>query len=275
MRSMGFLGKKIMGGAPRHTTRAIGQVAEDRALACLVAAGLVLVERNYRTPGRGGGEIDLVMRERDGTLVFVEVRSRGASAYGGAGGSIGSELCRQIVQQGPRRLLLVEHSEFALYQIDKELQALAATQPQPPDVVALLGDVRDLRRMRQIIGSYRPATLYHAAAYKHVPMVEHNPVQGIGNNVFGTLTVARAALEARVARFVLVSTDKAVRPTNIMGASKRLAELCLQALAASETVDFEALDAAMGHPAAAVCCFRFLVKASNPGDQLRPLLLPG
>ena len=169
----------------------------------------------------------------------------------GAGGSIGSELCRQIVQQGPRRLLLVEHSEFALYQIDKELQALAATQPQPPDVVALLGDVRDLRRMRQIIGSYRPATLYHAAAYKHVPMVEHNPVQGIGNNVFGTLTVARAALEARVARFVLVSTDKAVRPTNIMGASKRLAELCLQALAASETVDFEALDAAMGHPAAA------------------------
>ena len=169
----------------------------------------------------------------------------------GAGGSIGSELCRQIVQQGPRRLLLVEHSEFALYQIDKELQALAATQPQPPDVVALLGDVRDLRRMRQIIGSYRPATLYHAAAYKHVPMVEHNPVQGIGNNVFGTLTVARAALEARVARFVLVSTDKAVRPTNIMGASKRLAELCLQALAASETVDFEALDAAMGHAAPA------------------------
>ncbi len=166
----------------------------------------------------------------------------------GAGGSIGSELCRQIVQQGPCRLLLVENSEFALYRIDRELQALAATQPQPPDVVALLGDVRDLRRMRQIIDSYRPATLYHAAAYKHVPMVEHNPVQGIDNNVFGTLTVARAALEGGVAHFVLVSTDKAVRPTNIMGASKRLAELCLQALAASETVDFGVLDAAMGHP---------------------------
>ena len=97
MRSMGFLGKKIMGGAPRHTTRAIGQVAEDRALACLVAAGLVLVERNYRTPGRGGGEIDLILRERDGTLVFVEVRSRASRAFGGAGASIGSTKQRRII----------------------------------------------------------------------------------------------------------------------------------------------------------------------------------
>ena len=105
MRSMGFLGKKIMGGAPRHTTRAIGQVAEDRALARLVAAGLVLVERNYRTPGRGGGEIALVMRERDGTLVFVEVRSRGASGYGGAGGSIGVAKQRRIVFAAQHYLL--------------------------------------------------------------------------------------------------------------------------------------------------------------------------
>ena len=97
MRSMGFLGKKIMGGAPRHTTRAIGQVAEDRALACLVAAGLVLVERNYRTPGRGGGEIDLVMRERDGTLVFVEVRQRASGSHGGAGASISHLKQRRIV----------------------------------------------------------------------------------------------------------------------------------------------------------------------------------
>lgn len=162
----------------------------------------------------------------------------------GAGGSIGSELCRQIVQQGPTRLLLVEHSEFALYRIEQELRALAATQPQPPELVALLGDVRDLHRMRQIMRSYQPATVYHAAAYKHVPMVEHNPVQGIANNVFGTLTVARAALECAVSRFVLISTDKAVRPTNIMGASKRLAELCLQALAAGDAVSFAMLDAA-------------------------------
>ena len=100
--------------------------------------------------------------------------------------------------------------------------------------------------MCAIVNSYRPATIYHAAAYKHVPMVEHNPVQGLTNNVFGTLTVARAALEAAVPRFVLISTDKAVRPTNIMGASKRLAEMCLQALAASETVDFTLLDQAEG-----------------------------
>ena len=149
----------------------------------------------------------------------------------GAGGSIGSELCRQIVQQAPLCLLLLENSEFALYQIEQELRALAATQPQPPTIVALLGDVRDLHRMRQIVRTWQPATIYHAAAYKHVPMVERNPVQGISNNVFGTLTVARTALEAGVPHCILISTDKAVRPTNIMGASKRLAELCLQALA--------------------------------------------
>ena len=162
----------------------------------------------------------------------------------GAGGSIGSELCRQIVQQGPTTLLLVEHSEFALYRIYHELHALVATLPGNPALVPLLGDVRDLHRMRQIIATWRPATVYHAAAYKHVPMVEHNPVQGLANNVFGTLTVARAALEAGVPQFVLISTDKAVRPTNVMGASKRLAELCLQALADSRTVDFAALDQA-------------------------------
>ncbi len=160
----------------------------------------------------------------------------------GAGGSIGSELCRQIVQQGPTTLLLVEHSEFALYRIYHELHALVATLPGNPALVPLLGDVRDLHRMRQIITTWRPATVYHAAAYKHVPMVEHNPVQGLANNVFGTLTVARAALEAGVPQFVLISTDKAVRPTNVMGASKRLAELCLQALADSGAVDFAALD---------------------------------
>ena len=135
------------------------------------------------------------------------------------------------MQQAPLCLLLLENSEFALYQIDQELRALAATQPQPPTIVALLGDVRDLHRMRQIVRTWQPATIYHAAAYKHVPMVERNPAQGISNNVFGTLTVARTALEAGVPHCILISTDKAVRPTNIMGASKRLAELCLQALA--------------------------------------------
>lgn len=183
-------------------------------------------------------DAELMARHIRGQVVMVT----------GAGGSIGSELCRQIVSAGPQRLLLVENSEFSLYKIEQELHALAATQPQAPEVVALLGDVCDLPRMRQIIASYRPATLYHAAAYKHVPMVEHNPVQGVRNNVFGTLSVARAAIEQGVPHFVLISTDKAVRPTNIMGASKRLAELCLQALAASSEADFAALDAAMGVP---------------------------
>ena len=190
-----------------------------------------LLGRNVVPP-----DAELMARNIRGQIVMVT----------GAGGSIGSELCRQIVSAGPARLLLVENSEFSLYKIEQELHALAAAQPQSPEVVALLGDVCDLSRMRAIVSSYRPATIYHAAAYKHVPMVEHNPVQGLSNNVFGTLSVARAAIECGVPHFVLISTDKAVRPTNIMGASKRLAELCLQALAASASVDFSALDAAMG-----------------------------
>ena len=173
----------------------------------------------------------------------------------GAGGSIGSELCRQIVRLQPSHLLLVEHSEYALYAIHHELLALESTLPGHTTITPLLGDVRNLHHMRQIMQHWQPDTVYHAAAYKHVPMVEHNPVQGIANNVFGTLTVARAALEAKVPHFVLVSTDKAVRPTNVMGASKRLAELCLQALANSQAVSFTAIDqtALWGHePAASV-----------------------
>ena len=148
----------------------------------------------------------------------------------GAGGSIGSELCRQIVSSGPAALLLVEVSEFALYRIHQELLPLTA-QAQLK-LVPLLGSVCDARRMREIISVWRPDTIYHAAAYKHVPLVEHNPAEGIRNNVFGTLIAARAAQELGVADFVLISTDKAVRPTNVMGASKRLAEMALQALAA-------------------------------------------
>ncbi len=145
----------------------------------------------------------------------------------GAGGSIGSELCRQIARQAPAALLLVEWSEFALYAIHRELETLA------PDVrvVPLLASVCDEERLRRIMDAWRPDTVYHAAAYKHVPLVEHNPMEGVRNNAIGTRTAARVARDSGVRRFVLVSTDKAVRPTNIMGASKRLAELALQALA--------------------------------------------
>lgn len=146
----------------------------------------------------------------------------------GAGGSIGSELCRQILGIGPAALLLVEQSEFALYQIHQELQIAL---PAGTELVPLLGSVCDARRMRGIMTARRPDTIYHAAAYKHVPLVEHNPAEGVRNNAFGTLTTARVAQELGVADFVLISTDKAVRPTNVMGASKRLAEMVLQALA--------------------------------------------
>jgi FlaA1/EpsC-like NDP-sugar epimerase len=156
----------------------------------------------------------------------------------GAGGSIGSELCRQIVRAGPSQLLLVESSEFALYAIHQELTALRDRDGPPVRIVPLLASVRDLDRLTEIFKTWRPATVFHAAAYKHVPLVEHNPAEGVANNVIGTLNAAQAAILAGTERFVLISTDKAVRPTNIMGASKRLAEIVLQALAAEKAVSF-------------------------------------
>ncbi len=153
----------------------------------------------------------------------------------GAGGSIGSELVRQIVRQHPSRIVLLDVSEAALYEIDMEVTEWAAKQPegQPrPEVVGLIGSVLDKGLVEDVLRRYRIDTIYHAAAYKHVPIVEQNPVIGISNNVFGTLVLAEAAREAGVERVVFISTDKAVRPTNVMGASKRLAELVLQAEAA-------------------------------------------
>ncbi len=154
----------------------------------------------------------------------------------GAGGSIGSELCRQILANDPRRIVLIENSEVALYNIHSEMQALIR-QKVDVDVdvdallVPLLADVQDADKLSHIFATWRPQTVYHAAAYKHVPMVEHNVVAGIVNNFIGTLTTAKVAIAHQCEKFVLVSTDKAVRPTNVMGASKRLAEMGLQALA--------------------------------------------
>lgn len=150
----------------------------------------------------------------------------------GAGGSIGSELCRQIALEQPAQLVLFDHNEYGLYTIHQELLALCAAQNLAVNIVALLGSVANPRRLHEVFGRYRPSWVYHAAAYKHVPLVESNPAEGISNNVFGTLNVARAAVDSHVSNMVLVSTDKAVRPTNVMGASKRMAELVLQALAA-------------------------------------------
>ena len=150
----------------------------------------------------------------------------------GAGGSIGSELCRQIIRLRPAQLLVFEMSELALYNIDRELRILIASESLSVDVVPLLGDAHHKHRVREILQAYGVQTIYHAAAYKHVPIVEQNVVEGIYNNIFSTWNAAEAALDSRVETFVLISTDKAVNPTNVMGATKRFAEIVLQGLQA-------------------------------------------
>lgn len=156
----------------------------------------------------------------------------------GAGGSIGSELCRQILGLQPHTLLLVDHNEFGLYTIHDELLGRLADSSPSTRLIPLLASVRDGPRMSHLFAAWRPDTVYHAAAYKHVPLVEHNPGEGLSNNVLGTLHLARAAIEHGTPAFILISTDKAVRPTNIMGASKRVSEMILQALAARDRVTF-------------------------------------
>ncbi|HAS6085482.1 TPA: NAD-dependent epimerase/dehydratase family protein [Vibrio vulnificus] len=152
----------------------------------------------------------------------------------GAGGSIGSELCRQIVRQKPKSLILFELSEYGLYEIDKELSGMVEAMQLEVEIIPLLGSVQRINRLSATMRAFGVQTVYHAAAYKHVPLVEYNVVEGVRNNVFGTYYCAKAAIEAGVESFVLISTDKAVRPTNVMGTSKRMAELALQALAAKE-----------------------------------------
>jgi FlaA1/EpsC-like NDP-sugar epimerase len=148
----------------------------------------------------------------------------------GAGGSIGSELCRQILMLRPTTLLLLDHSEFNLYSILSELELRVQRESLSVNVLPILGSVRNHSKLLDVMKTWHVDTVYHAAAYKHVPMVEHNIAEGVINNVVGTVNVAQAALQAGVANFVLISTDKAVRPTNVMGSTKRLAELTLQAL---------------------------------------------
>jgi FlaA1/EpsC-like NDP-sugar epimerase len=164
-------------------------------------------------------QADLLARDLRGQVVMVT----------GAGGSIGGELTRNIVLQSPKKLVLLDHNEFGLYAIHQELEALCKSRGLSVELVPLLGSVANAEQMQAVCRSFQPATVYHAAAYKHVPLVESNPGVGVLNNVFGTLNVAQAAQASGVKRFVLVSTDKAVRPTNVMGATKRMAELVLQA----------------------------------------------
>lgn len=175
--------------------------------------------------GRGAVAPDEALMRRNiaGKVVMVT----------GAGGSIGQEICRQILAVGPATLLLVEVSEYSLYAIHEDLLRHQALRGTGVRIVPVLASVRDRHRIDAIVAQWRPDTIFHAAAYKHVPLVEHNVLEGIANNVFGTRTVAEAALRHGVASFVLISTDKAVRPTNVMGTTKRMAENVLQALAAA------------------------------------------
>lgn len=166
----------------------------------------------------------------DNDIVASGLRGK-AVLVSGAGGSIGSELCRQILRHRPRVLVLFELSEYALYAIERELSAINILEGLEVSIHTLLGSVTHRRRCETVMRVYGIQTVYHAAAYKHVPLVEYNIIEGVQNNVFGTWHMAEAAVAAGVERFVLISTDKAVRPTNVMGASKRLAELVLQGLA--------------------------------------------
>ncbi len=163
---------------------------------------------------------------------LLGLRTRGRTVLvTGAGGSIGSEICRQVLALEPTRLLLFEVSEFALYTLHQELVAkVGEGRGGDVELIPLLGSVLDEARVSAVLEAWRPDTIYHAAAYKHVPLVEHNPAEGVRNNIFGTATVAKAAAAAGTPDFVLISTDKAVRPTNVMGATKRVAEMILQSL---------------------------------------------
>lgn len=191
----------------------------------------------------------------------------------GAGGSIGSELSRQILRQRPRQLILLELSEYALYSIEQDLQQIAQRENIQVPVKALLGSVQHGQRMETIMKTFAVQTVYHAAAYKHVPLVEHNMVEGILNNVFGTLQTAEAAVAAGVETFVLVSTDKAVRPTNVMGATKRLAELVCQALAKKQTktrFSMVRFGNVLGSSGSVVPLFRRQIQAGGPVTVTHP-----
>ncbi|ALQ09293.1 nucleoside-diphosphate sugar epimerase [Pseudoalteromonas sp. Bsw20308] len=194
----------------------------------------------------------------------------------GAGGSIGSELCRQIVKQKPTKLILFEQSEFALYSIEKELNEYICNNALELELIPIMGSVQRINRLETVMKAFGVQTVYHAAAYKHVPLVEHNVVEGVRNNVFGTYYSAKAAVNAKVENFVLISTDKAVRPTNVMGATKRMAELVLQGLAQEQGVKHKTrfcmvrFGNVLGSSGSVVPLFRRQIKEGGPITLTHP-----
>lgn len=253
-------GRSIM-GRPIFVPERAAELVEEQAIDAIVLAmpslsgqGLKKILANLSGVGAKirvlpsvdkliGGEInfsqvrdveaqDLLWREPhapDQALLEADTSGKNVMVTGG-GGSIGSELCRQIVRTGASKLVIVENSEYALYRIEQELREDLSRRGDTMEVVPVLLDCTDLMDMRRALSNHKVETLYHAAAYKHVPLVEYNVCSGVRNNLFGTLNTAQAARAEGVQKFVLISTDKAVRPTNVMGASKRLAEMVLQAL---------------------------------------------
>jgi FlaA1/EpsC-like NDP-sugar epimerase len=185
----------------------------------------------------------------------------------GAGGSIGSELCRQILEHGPRTLVIFELSEYALYAIHQELSEIVELRKLPVNLRCVVGSVQKQHRMEVVLATFGVNTIYHAAAYKHVPIVEHNVVEGVRNNLFGTWYTAEAAIRSHVETFVLISTDKAVRPTNVMGASKRMAEMVLQALSHKQSVTrfcMVRFGNVLGSSGSVVPLFREQIRAGGP-----------
>ncbi len=191
----------------------------------------------------------------------------------GAGGSIGSELCRQALLQKPEKLILLELNEYGLYSIEQELSEINKRLELNVPIISILGSVQKQNRLETVFKTFNVQTVYHAAAYKHVPMVEHNVVEGVRNNVFGTWFCAEAAIAAGVERFVLISTDKAVRPTNVMGASKRMAELVLQALAKRQSDTLFCMvrfGNVLGSSGSVVPLFRKQIKEGGPITVTHP-----
>ncbi|WP_299230622.1 nucleoside-diphosphate sugar epimerase/dehydratase [uncultured Halomonas sp.] len=208
----------------------------------------------------------------DATLMGANIRDKVVMVTG-AGGSIGSELCRQILRQGPRQLVLLEVSEYNLYHVEQDLLALLAREGLSVPLKTLLGSVQHQARLEAVMAHFGVQTVYHAAAYKHVPMVEHNVVEGLLNNVMGTHACAEAAINSGVEAFVLVSTDKAVRPTNVMGASKRLAELVCQALGAEQHATLFSMvrfGNVLGSSGSVVPLFRRQIEAGGPITVTHP-----
>lgn len=191
----------------------------------------------------------------------------------GAGGSIGSELCRQIIRNQPKTLVLFEQSEFSLYAIERELRSISQIEGMQIQLFPVLGNICHRRRCEKVMSAFGVQVVYHAAAYKHVPLVEHNVIEGIQNNLFGTWHTAEAAIDAGVERFVLISTDKAVRPTNVMGATKRLAELVLQGLAARQsdtTFSMVRFGNVLGSSGSVVPLFRDQIRDGGPVTVTHP-----